>query len=164
MFIIIHIWTYTVCMMPMHEPNHLKPVLPLNFPTYDSKKNRTMTHITSFFLLTNSHEQYKSQFEFKMRAVARCVFLVFPWIFRLKQTKSDENWTSTTDNLMFVRAPVAHTVFLWWNCFLYICFFLSLRKFFIYNSMELLVYLELLKGIKSTAQIVSYAKHFNANT
>lgn len=116
-------------MMPMHEPNHLKPVLPLNFPTYDSKKNRTMTHITSFFLLTNSHEQYKSQFEFKMRAVAWCVFyifLVFPWIFRLKQTKSDENWTSTTDNLMFVRAPVAHTVFLWWNCFLYICFFFFL--------------------------------------
>lgn len=109
--------------MPMHEPNHLNSYYHWIFLPMIRRKIapwRTSPHFSYSKTLMN----YISP-----NSNSKCVLFFyiscFSMNFWLKQTKSDENWTSTTDNLMFVCAPGAYIVFLWWNCFLYICYFFS---------------------------------------
>lgn len=109
--------------MPMHEPNHLNsyyhwiflPMIRRKIAPWRTSPHFSYSQTLMNYIIPNSN--------------SKCVLFFyiscFSMNFWLKQTKSDENWTSTTDNLMFVCAPGAYIVFLWWNCFLYICYFFS---------------------------------------
>lgn len=119
-----------------------------------------MTHISSLFLLATMW----SQIEFKPCLSSPS----HGWYFRLsKQNPTKTQLQQQTMWCLFVQRVRTRTAFVMEFSLFFTFFFafFSLGKFFIYNSMELLVCLQLLEGIKSMAQIVSYArKHFNANT